>query len=149
MRSTLALIFVLAALAHAQVVPPAVHPRPQLRGNDTLVDGNVVHIVPERHVRKVMDATLQAPNPLASSGSPHHYYLIVGTFAVPGNATRLKAQLLRDGRQASLQRCLIDGKPMYAVFVGHFGSFDDAHRQLEEINKAYGLRPLARTLALR
>jgi hypothetical protein len=126
-----------------------VYSQTKLRGNDTLVDGRIVHIVAKQVVRKVMDATLRAPNP-DGAGNPHSkFYLIVGTFIVPNNAIRLRAQLAQDGYDVSVHRCLIGGKSMYGVFVGNFRSLTEAREELETINKTYGLQGLARPLAMR
>jgi cell division protein FtsN len=80
------------------------------------------------------DAQRDAPDPgvpaRASSAEQRKYTVILGSFAKPDNADRLKDQVLAAGLTATVTRVVSDNKVWYRVMSG---SFDDA-----QAAEAYG-----------
>ena len=121
----------------------------QRRGNDTLIDGRVVHLIGEGQVKRAMDQVLHAPSDISPVHGKKCYSLIIGTFAIENNAVRLREGLIKDGFRVQVHRIDLSGRILYAVFVGTYSSLAEARQRLGEINKTYGLQGLMRSIAMR
>ena len=156
MRKMLVLISLLSCWTTQQLTA-------QLGGHYTVVYGpkeKPVHFVPAVIVRRTMDSTLSYPayfpspyksdyrfnrDPQRDPQAELRFGIRVGTFAIRGNAYRLKRRLEHDGYMVRVYEWTSnkDNRIYNVVSVfGHYLTRDEAMQGLDDIGKTYRLRDM-------
>jgi cell division septation protein DedD len=112
--------------------PPSPSPSPTPR--DERAEDRSEEIVRPRPLPETERRTEAGREPAAGS-------VVIQVFASPeqGEARRIRDRLSRGGQKAYLSPVTVDGRTMYRVRIGPFGSREDAQEVAETVRKTYKL----------
>lgn len=114
-----------------QPASPSPSPTPRDERADERSDDEIVRPRPLPETERRADAGRE---PAAGS-------VVIQVFALPeqGEARRIRDRLSRAGQKAYLSPVTVDGRTMYRVRIGPFGSREDAQQVAETVRKTYKL----------